>query len=145
MNRLTNYCGQWIHHSGWYPDTKMRLVNRRKGKWGGLNPHDRFELDPGCTAAHLGGDILHYSYYTRREHVAQVHNFAGIAAKALYENGERSNYLKLLYKPMARFIKSYFIRRGYLDGSAGLTIARMTAFSSFLRYRKLLTLQHNPK
>jgi len=39
MNRLTNYCGTWIHYSGWYPDTKLRLVRKDEAKWGGINPH----------------------------------------------------------------------------------------------------------
>jgi glycosyltransferase involved in cell wall biosynthesis len=45
MNRLTNYCGRWIRHGGWYPDRKLRLWDRRKGRWTGVNPHDRFELE----------------------------------------------------------------------------------------------------
>ena len=47
MNRLTNYCGKWVHHSGWYPDTKLRLWDSRKGQWAGVNPHDKYELTTG--------------------------------------------------------------------------------------------------
>ena len=50
MNRLTNYCGKFIHHSGWYPDKKMRLWDSRKGKWGGTNPHDKYELQANVFA-----------------------------------------------------------------------------------------------
>ena len=47
MNRLTNYCGQWIKHCGWYPDTKLRLFKKGKGSWRGKNPHDKYILDSG--------------------------------------------------------------------------------------------------
>ena len=69
MNRLTNYCGQWIYHSGWYPDRKLRLFDRRKAGWGGTNPHDRVEMQAGSTVSHLSGDLLHYSYYSVGEHL----------------------------------------------------------------------------
>ena len=65
MNRLTNYCGHWVRHSGWYPDTKLRLWDSRKGHWAGINPHDKYELTSGdSNTGKLNGDILHYSYYS---------------------------------------------------------------------------------
>jgi len=65
MNRLTNYCGQWIRHSDWYPDRKLRLWDARKGSWGGTNPHDKYSLLAGDKESDwLKGDLLHYSYYT---------------------------------------------------------------------------------
>ena len=57
MNRLTNYCGKWIHHSGWYPDTKLRLFDRKKGDWGGNNPHDKFIMESDSNILYLKGDI----------------------------------------------------------------------------------------
>ena len=56
MNRLTNYCGKWIHHCGWYPDTKIRLMDKSKGKWDGDNPHDQFIMQDNAEAIQLKGD-----------------------------------------------------------------------------------------
>jgi len=137
MNRLTNYCGTWIHHSGWYPDRKMRLLDRRKGEWAGMNPHDKFLPAAGATKKFIKGDILHYSYYTFAEHKAQVEKFADIASRALHQKGIRSNILKIIYKPIARFIRTYFMKAGFLDGKEGFIIACMTAKASYLRYLKL--------
>ena len=53
FNRRTNYCGKWIRHSGWYPDTKLRLWNRTKGRWGGVNPHDRVTMEEGDVSLDL--------------------------------------------------------------------------------------------
>ena len=68
MNRMTNYVGKWIRHSGWYPDVKLRLFDRRKGEWTGLIIHESFKLYPGGKTKHLQGDLLHYSFYSVEEH-----------------------------------------------------------------------------
>lgn len=141
MNRLTNYCGQWIRHSGWYPDTKIRLFDRRKGEWGGTNPHDKFIPEKGASIAHLAGDLLHYSFYSRAEHLSQIEKFSSIGAKALFKKGKRSNWLKIIIKPIARFIKAYIIHLGFLDGYAGFTISRLSAYANYLKYVKLKKLQ----
>ena len=72
MNRLTNYCGDWIKHGTWYPDTKLRLAKRDTVTWGGLNPHDRLISNKEEKAIHLKGDILHYSYYSVHDHLVQL-------------------------------------------------------------------------
>ncbi len=143
MNRLTNYCGSWIYHSGWYPDRKLRLFDRSKAIWGGVNPHDKLEMTPGSTTGQLKGDLLHYSYYSIEEHKAQVARFADIAALDMHKKGLRSDLLKVIYKPIARFMRSYIVKAGFLDGKNGLIIAMQTARGSFLRYSTLLKLQKN--
>jgi glycosyltransferase involved in cell wall biosynthesis len=49
FNRLTNYCGHWVKHCGWYPDTKTRLVKKERAHWTGVNPHDRGIIKRGFT------------------------------------------------------------------------------------------------
>lgn len=140
MNRLTNYCGQWIHHSGWYPDTKTRLFDRRYGHWGGTNPHDKYLPIKAEKVGFLKGDILHYSFYTRTEHLQQIEKFSTIGSKALFEKGVKSSIAKIIVKPIARFIKAFFVHKGFLDGSAGFAISRLSAYSNYLKYSKLRTL-----
>lgn len=141
MNRLTNYCGKWIRHTGWYPDVKVRLFDRRKGEWGGLNPHDRFIVNESSSVMHIAGDLLHFSFYTREEHLQQIHKFSTIGANALLQKGVKSSWLKILIKPLARFIKAYLIFKGFLDGKEGFTISRLSAYANYLKYTKLLKLQ----
>lgn len=141
MNRLTNYCGTWIRHGGWYPDVKLRLWDSRKGRWTGINPHDRFELDPSTRMEHLAGDILHYSYYTVADHYKQVDYFTSIAAKALVEGGKGAGSVKLWLSPIAKFLGSYVLQLGFMDGRAGFTIARISAYATWLKYAKLRSLR----
>lgn len=142
MNRLTNYCGKWIRHCGWYPDRKLRLWNREKGHWGGLNPHDKFEMEAGTRTGFLKGDLFHYSFYSVEQHIRQIHYFSDVASKALYKAGKRSDLLKMLIHPLAKFVKGYFVHRGFLDGRYGWVICRLSAYSNYLKYKKLRNLQN---
>lgn len=148
MNRLTNYCGKWVHHCGWYPDTKLRLWDSRLGAWGGDNPHDKYELfaDAAPTGGQdkntskLKGDILHYSYYTREDHYKQVNYFTDILAKAQFKKGKTAPVLTLFFSPIVKFIKDYFFNLGFLDGKTGFVICRISAYATYLKYRKLRNL-----
>lgn len=146
MNRLTNYCGKWVRHSGWYPDVKVRLVDRTKVKWGGINPHDELISTAGkLEQKHLKGDMLHYSFYTPEEHYKQIENFSTIGAKAYYDKGKRSNLLKLAVNPAIKFLKDYLVKRGFMDGALGFRICYLSAGATYKKYRKLYQLQQEAK
>jgi glycosyltransferase involved in cell wall biosynthesis len=137
MNRLTNYCGKWVHHCGWYPDKKLRLIDITKGKWGGINPHDKYEMNTGSSINHLKGNILHYSYYTLTDHINQVNKFTDISANALFNMGKRASLLKIKLSYLFKFIRDYFLKLGFLDGYTGFVICRISAHAAFLKYAKL--------
>lgn len=141
LNRLTNYCGHWVRHCGWYPDTKIRLINRNFGKWEGVNPHDRLDLYGEEKSGFLEGDLLHYSYYTREDHLKQIEYFGDIASKELFDKGGKSNWLKIIIKTIAQFIKSFILKQGFRDGKTGFTISRLSAYATYRKYIKLLQLQ----
>jgi len=141
FNRLTNYCGKWIKHCGWYPDKKLRLFVRSKGMWAGNNPHDRFEMHEGTTTSFLKGDLLHYSYYSIFQHIEQSIKFSEIAAKADYNNGRKVSFIGLIFKPSWKFIRNYFLKVGFLDGYYGFVICKISANASFLKYLKIRELK----
>ncbi len=138
MNRLTNYCGKWIYHCGWYPDRKLRLWDSGKGKWGGINPHDKYELTAGDgKTGRLNGNILHYSYYSIEGHIQQTEKFSTISAAALFASGKKTNWLQINLSPIVKFIKSYFFQLGILDGYYGFRICKISAHAVYLKYFKL--------
>ena len=138
MNRLTNYCGHWVRHCNWYPDTKLRLWDSRKGFWTGVNPHDKYELKEGDkNTTHLKGDILHYSYYTQQDHYKQVEYFTNIASKAFVKAGKKAPLYKLVTNPVAKFIDHYLLHLGFLDGKAGYQISKISAYATYLKYKKI--------
>jgi glycosyltransferase involved in cell wall biosynthesis len=143
MNRLTNYCGHWVRYCGWYPDRKLRLWDSRKGHWTGTNPHDKYELFEGdANTGRLKGNILHYSYYSVEDHYRQVEYFTDIAAKAYHEKGKRGSGFKMAVNPVAKFIDHYLLHLGFLDGRAGFLISKISAYATWLKYKKLRQLSY---
>ena len=137
FNRLTNYCGKWIRHCGWYPDRKLRLWKVGKGRWGGMNPHDKFELEPGAVRKRLKGDLLHYSYYSISQHIQQVDKFTTIIADANFRKGKRINLIMIIFHPIWKFKQHYILKLGFLDGYYGFVISVISAFAAFSKNIKL--------
>lgn len=142
MPRRVYYFNRWIRHGTWYPDYKIRLFHRRHGKWGGINPHDKIILNGGCRT--LRGDLYHYTYENLSSHIRQINSFSSISAAELEKGGKRPSLLNVIFNPLAKFINSYIIRRGFLDGVAGFYIAVIISFETFLKYVKLWELVHFP-
>jgi hypothetical protein len=145
MNRLSSFCGQWIKHGAWYPDRKIRLINRRKGGWGGINPHDKIVMQEGVQLKRLEGDILHYTYGTIEEIAQQTNRFTTIQAKSMFDRGKRSNVIKIVINPLVAFVSGYIFKMGFLDGYNGFIIASLAANSTLVKYAKLLHLQRQHK
>jgi len=135
VNRRTNYCGQWINHSGWYPDRKLRLFDRQKAQWGGQNPHDKIVLSNSMPTVQLQGDLLHYSYYSVEEHLERARKYAQISAKAMLLRGKRPFWVQQFWNPAMKWIKCYLLRGGFRDGKAGWTICKIAALETFWKYR----------
>ncbi len=141
MNRCTNFCGKWIKHGTWYPDKKIRLINKQKGKWGGVNPHDKLEMQSGSSVQHLKGDLLHYSYYALEEVITQNNKFTTIQAQAMLQQGKKASWVKLFINPLVAFINGYIFKLGFLDGADGFFIASSVAYQTMVKYAKLMKLQ----
>ena len=135
FNRLTNYCGTWIKHCGWYPDKKIRIFDRTTSQWEG-SIHEKLIINSAKPVIHLKGDCLHYSYYTLDDHYKQVAHFTDLLAKDQYEKGKKVSLIKLYMSPVVKFIRDYIIKLGILDGYAGLKISTISAYATYLKYYK---------
>ena len=136
FNRLTNYCGKWIRHCGWYPDVKIRLWHVDYGKWSGINPHDKVFLIKNARLKHIKGDLLHYSYYSINQHIAQLNYFTDIMAGEAYAQNKRTNLFYIITSPFFKFIKSYFFKLGILDGYYGFIVCMISAHATFIKHIK---------
>ncbi len=144
--RFNYFCGQWIKYTTWYPDKKLRVFDRRKAQWKGVNPHDQVVLNDnkGKTKL-LKGDILHTTYQSYSEFNKRVEMFSSISAKAHYDIGKKAPISKIIINPTWAFIQSYIIKLGFLDGLNGFIISVQTANIRFLKYIKLRELIKNNK
>ncbi len=145
FNRLTNYNGFWVRHCGWYPDRKLRLVKKKDARWMGENPHDFLALQNGEAPQFLPGDLLHYSYDSISAHIKQTNKFTTIAAHAAFKNGKRSNLFMIVTRPVFKFMRDYFFKRGFLDGKMGFIICVINGYYALLKYAKLHDLQNGKK
>ena len=134
--RVTFHLGQWIRTTDFYPDYQARLYDRRAARWRGRYVHESVAVDHG-RPGQLRGELLHYSFRDLSDQTDRINRYTTLAAQRLYESGRRAHALDLLVHPPAAFLRNYVLRRGFLDGTVGLTISLMQAWSVFLKFAKL--------
>lgn len=143
--RMTNYCGHWVRHGGWYPDHKVRMFDRRTASWEGAL-HEEPRGFSRSEVVRLKGDCLHYSYYTVEDHHRQADRFTTLAAGELFRRGRSAGIWRLHLGPVWKFVLDYLLRGGFLDGLAGFRIARISAGATRMKYLKLDRLRRaNPR
>ncbi len=133
-NRKVWFMGRWITHGVWYPDCKLRLFRRDKGRFGGNAAHDKVELD-GSTML-LIGDLHHYSFPSMNRYIEKINPFADAFLEQQIAQGKSWSLFANIARPLWRFFRAYILRRGFLDGFPGLWIAVATAFFNFVRYSR---------
>lgn len=132
--RLAQYLGRWILYSGWYPDRKIRLFDRRKARWVGDYVHESVVCEG--RVGHLQGNLLHFTCGSLSEHLKTMDRYTTLAAEELAARRARIGYRHLLVEPAWTFFRTYVLKRGFLDGVEGLAIAWMSALYTFLKYAK---------
>ena len=142
FNRLNNYCGKWIHHSGFYPDKKIRIWNRKIGKWEGI-VHEVIKFSTKVKEVHLKGDLLHYSYAKPEDFEKQVFKFAELRARHYFDKGKKCASLLKIISPIYFFIQHYFFRLGFLDGKEGFVMCKVAAKATRHKYETLEQLTIN--
>jgi glycosyltransferase involved in cell wall biosynthesis len=132
--RLAQYLGKWILHSGWYPDRKVRLFDRRKARWVGDYVHESVISDG--RVGELQGNLLHYTCQSLSEHMRTMNGYTTLAAEELVARGRKVSYGDLLLNPPWTFFRTYVLQRGFQDGVEGLAIAYMASLYTFLKFAK---------
>lgn len=140
--RLSQFCGKFVRHCGWYPDYVLRLFKRGAGRFSDSLVHESVLL-AGKTAR-LKHPLLHYSYLTAADVERKVEHYSDAAAQQMFESGRRSRWPDAALRGGWAFVRTYVLRQGILDGAAGWHIACMNARTTYLKYRKLTAL-HSKK
>ena len=129
------FLGKSLQYGGWGNIKRARFFKKNFGKYSEDIVHEEF-----ITKAKKGkliGKINHYTYKDIYHHIEKSNKYTSMMAEKMYKNGKRSGVLKILFKPLYQFIKSYFIRLGFLDGVVGYYAAVTASFYTFLKYQKL--------
>lgn len=142
MPRLSFHLGRWIKHGGWYPDRQLRFFNRKKAKWGGGHVHEKIDCENVGT---LKNNLLHYVFKDLKHQVDANNRYSSLGAQDLFDRGQKFCLIKLLLKPVSKFLETYVWKLGFLDGLPGFVISVGAAYSVFLKFAKLKELQQAVK
>ena len=137
--RVTFHLGRWIRTTDWYPDYQLRLYDRRAAEWTGKYVHEGVKVRGAV--GRLRDELQHYAYRDVAEHMETIEHYTTLAAKQMFEQGRRATTFDLLAQSKFAFFRNYILRRGFLDGSVGLTISRMNARYVAMKFEKLRELE----
>ena len=141
--RVTRHLGRWIRTTDFYPDFQTRLYDRRFARWRGRYVHESVVVDG--PSGRLKNDLEHHSFRDLGDQAKRINHYSTLAALQMYEAGRRTGPVEILVHPVAAFLRNYVLRRGFLDGTAGLTISLMNAWSVALKFAKLWELQQQAR
>jgi glycosyltransferase involved in cell wall biosynthesis len=139
MARRNRFLGRWLSHGEGYPDWTVRLFHRAHAGWSNDDVHEAV-----LTTSEVGtlkGDLMHDSAEDLATYMTKQNRYSSLHAQALYRQGVRAGYWRLAASPIARFLKFYFLRRGFLDGGPGFAHIVIGCTNSFQKYLKLMELQ----
>ena len=142
LARRNRFLGRWLAHGEGYPDWSLRLFHRAHAGWSADEVHEAV-----LTTAEVGrldGDLLHDSAEDIATYMEKQNRYTSLHARALYAQGVRAGYWRLAASPLARFVKFYVLRRGFLDGGPGFAHIVIGCHTSFQKYVKLMELQKAP-
>lgn len=142
MPRQSYYCGRWIRHSGWWPDYVVRLFRRGQARFSDDAVHERVEVSHGEIGT-LDEPLLHYSFETLEEVLDKVNRYSSAGAAMRLQRGQRANLRTAVMHAVWAFLRTYFIRAGFLDGREGFMLAVSNAEGVYYRYLKLMYLRRN--
>lgn len=139
MARRNRFLGRWLAHGEGYPDWSLRLFHRAHASWSNDDVHEAVLTT--VEVGRLEGDLLHDSADDIATYMSKQNRYTSLHAQALYRQGVRAGYLRLVTSPLARFVKFYFLRLGFLDGGPGFAHIMIGCHNSFQKYLKLIELQ----
>ena len=136
--RRNRFLGRWLRHGEGYPDWIVRLFDRRRARWTDDPVHENVVANGAVVR--LSGDLLHASAESLDAYLAKQNHYTTLQARAMHARGERAGVLRLVISPLARFLRFYVVRLGFLDGVAGFVHIVIGSFASFMKYAKLRAL-----
>lgn len=142
MPRLSFHLGRWIKHGGWYPDRQLRFFNRKQAKWAGGHVHEHIEC---ANIGRLKNNLLHYVFRDLKHQVDANNRYSTLGAQDLYDRKKKFSIVKLIVKPVSKFLETYIWKHGFLDGLPGFIISVGAAYSVFLKFAKLKELEWQKK
>lgn len=139
--RLSSYCGQYMRHSGWHPDRVVRLFRRNTARFSEDLVHEKVLVSGAI--GQLKSSLLHESFVNLESVLDKTNRYSSAGAQVLLSKGKKSSIGKALGHGFWAFFRTYFLRRGFMDGRMGFVLAVSNAEGTYYRYLKLWLLQQD--
>jgi len=145
LQKLVLDQGHWVYYSGWHPDWKIRLFHKAAIQWDEeALVHEQLIIPTTKTVTQLEGVLYHYSYKSEADHWNRIEQYAQLAARQMVQQNHKVGYFKLYGSPITRFFKTFFLKKGFMDGRLGWKISCRNAYLVYRKYA-LLKLMINAK
>lgn len=139
MPRASSYCGRIMRHGGWWPDYVVRLVRRGRGRFSEHLVHETLEVDGEIGT--LSEPLTHVSFDNLKQVLAKIDSYSSAGALQMQQQGRNATLAAAVGHGLWTFIRTYFLKRGFLDGVEGFMLAVSNAEGTYYRYAKRLLLQ----
>ena len=138
LPRRSSFCGRFMRHSGWWPDYVTRLWRRGSARFSEDHTHDRVIVDG--KRGRLKQPILHEAVTDLEQMLVKINMYSSTSAAMFHKEGRRASMFTALLHGWWAFVRTYFVRLGFLDGREGFMLAVINAENSYYRYAKLTLL-----
>ena len=137
--RSNKFLGRFLKHGEGYPDWSLRLFNKTKARWSEDLVHEKVvTLDKPLKVGLLSGDLMHESSESISHYIEKQNRYTDIQAELMINSGKTLSCSRLIFSPLMRFVKFYFVKRGFLDGLPGFVHITIGCFAAFLKYLKVI-------
>jgi glycosyltransferase involved in cell wall biosynthesis len=139
IRRRTYVFGHELRYCGLQDDRVTRLFDRKRARYPEQEVHADMIIDG--PRGHLQGKLAHLTYHTFDDYFEKFRRYTTWSANDRWRRGHRAGVWAVLAKPVARFLTMYLLKRGFLDGFAGLIYCALGAISVMVRSMKLWAMQ----
>jgi glycosyltransferase involved in cell wall biosynthesis len=133
----TNFCGKWLSYGHWNPEKHIRIFNKKEVQWNTDAVHEGLIVRKSMSVKRFKGKIYHYTIKSLDQYRKKNDYYIELAAKKMAAKNKKAGFIKLYLSPAYRFVHSYFLKLGFLDGYYGYVIAKETARVAYLKYDKI--------
>lgn len=139
--RSNKFLGRFLKHGEGYPDWSLRLFDKTKARWSDDQVHEKVvAIGSGpLKVGKLSGDLMHESGESISHYIDKQNHYTDIQAQQMIETGKNVSRSQMIFSPLMRFVKFYFVKRGFLDGFPGLAHIMIGCFAAFLKYLKVIS------
>jgi glycosyltransferase involved in cell wall biosynthesis len=133
IKRRTYALGHEVRFSGWQHDRVVRFFRRGNARY----PNRRVHADMRTQAKPrvLDAVLDHHMVDTIEEYTERTRRYAVWGAAQLWRDGRRNaGVWAIVVRPAWRFLRTYILQLGVVEGVRGLVMCGVPAYGTFLKY-----------